>query len=59
VYCFARARPVENEIEIDGGLPMQSVDDRSIHSGCLLFETFGSLAHLFLVAGSKLTTSRP
>jgi hypothetical protein len=59
VYCFARARLVENEIEMDGGLPMQSMDDRSIHSGWLLFETFGALAHMFLVAGSKLTTPHP
>jgi hypothetical protein len=30
VYCFTRARPVGNEIEMVGGLSMQSVDDRYV-----------------------------
>jgi hypothetical protein len=41
-----------------GGLSMQSMDDMHIRSGWLLCEAFGSLAHLFLVAGSELTTPR-
>jgi hypothetical protein len=34
MYCFARARPVGNEIEMVGGLLMQSMDDRYVVDDC-------------------------